>query len=209
MQRLVREQVERMANGSVDRRVSRTRSALQQALNGLILKKGYEATSIGDICAAADVGRSTFYAHFKNKDDLKRSGLEPLHKFLHTQQNETLGLRKGDAHPFAFSLAMFEHARDYSQHYHALVGGRGGTVSLAKIREILSDLVRCDLAITADRPLSRAMPRDFVVQYVGGAFMSVLTWWLDGGAKQPPHEMDAMFRALVTKGIGLAKASCG
>ena len=193
-----------MAKGSIDRRVSRTRNALQQALCGLILKKGYDAISIGDICTAADVGRSTFYAHFKNKDALKRSGLEPLHKFLHTQQNESLRSRKCESRPFAFSLAMFEHARDHSRHYRALVGGRGGTVSLAKIREILSDLVRGELATNADRRQLQSMSREFMVQYVVGSFMSVLTWWLVGGAKQSPREMDAMFRALAIDGVGRA-----
>ena len=43
--------------------------------------------------------------------------------------------------------------------------------------------------------------RDFVVQYVVGAYMAVLTWWLDGGAKLATQKMDAMFRSLATEGI--------
>src|SRR5258708_21741373 len=66
-----------MARGSIDRRIELTRAILRHALSSLILKKGYEAISITDICEAANVARSTFYAHFSSKDDLKRSGLEP------------------------------------------------------------------------------------------------------------------------------------
>jgi AcrR family transcriptional regulator len=75
------------ASPSIDRRVARTRHALQQAFLSLILSKGYEATTIDEICAVANVGRSTFYAHFTGKDDLKRSGLDHLRRTLQARQN--------------------------------------------------------------------------------------------------------------------------
>ena len=70
----------KLAIHAIDRRIPRTRAMLQHALTSLILKKGYEATTIQDICDAANVGRSTFYAHYTSKDDLKRSGFEHLRK---------------------------------------------------------------------------------------------------------------------------------
>jgi AcrR family transcriptional regulator len=66
----------------MDRRVARTRALLQQAHLSLILEKGYEATTVEDICQVANVGRSTFYAHYASKEDLKRSGLEQLREEL-------------------------------------------------------------------------------------------------------------------------------
>ena len=45
------------------------------------------------------------------------------------------------------------------------------------------------------------IPREFVVQYVVGAFMAVMTWWLDAGAKLSPQRIDAMFRRLAIEGI--------
>ena len=45
------------------------------------------------------------------------------------------------------------------------------------------------------------IPREVVIQYVVGAYMAVLTWWLDGGARLPPQRIDAMFRHLATKGV--------
>jgi hypothetical protein len=77
---------------------------------------------------------------------------------------------------------------------------RGGAVSLGTIRHILSGLVRDELAATGAKS-SNTIPRDLVVQYVVGAFMAVMTWWLDGGAKLPPERMDAVFRLLATEGI--------
>ncbi len=190
------------AKHAMDRRIARTRALLQQALHPLILKKGYEAITIKDICDAANVGRSTFYAHYKSKDDLMRSHLEPLRKLLVDRQRDALAT-PGDIkdRSLAFSTAMFEHARDHRNHYRALVGSRGGTISLGAIRRILSDLVRGELAATARKNSASAIPRELVVQYVVGAFMAVLTWWLDGGAKLPPQRIDAIFRRLATEGI--------
>lgn len=175
---------------------------LQHALISLILKKDYEAITVQDICDAANVGRSTFYAHYTSKDDLKRSGLEHLRKELFDRQRDALATA-GDARDrsLGFSLTMFEHARDHIDLYRALVGGPGGSISLGGIRQILSDLVRNELAATVAKNSEDVIPRELVVQYVVGAYMAVLTWWLDGGAALPPQRIDAMFRSLATEGI--------
>src|SRR5215469_3593940 len=101
----------------IDRRVARTRALLHRAHLALILEKGYEAVTVEDICAAADVGRSTFYAHYPNKEALHRGGLDQLRHELVSRQAE-----HGDAGggPLAFSLPMFEHAREHLDIYRAI-----------------------------------------------------------------------------------------
>jgi AcrR family transcriptional regulator len=194
--------VMKLAKAVIDRRIPRTRAMLQHALTSLILKKGYEAITVQDICDEANVGRSTFYAHHTSKDDLKRSGFEHLRKELVDRQREAQAA-SGDIkdRSLGFSLTMFEHARDHIDLYRALIGGRGGTVSLGQIRQILSDLVRNEFAATVGNNSADIVPRELVVQYVVGAYMAVLIWWLDGGAKLPPKRIDAMFRRLATEGI--------
>jgi AcrR family transcriptional regulator len=180
---------------------------LQQALTSLTLKKGYEAITVEDICEAANVGRSTFYAYYTSKDDLKRSSLDHLRRQLLDHQQHVLGASENASNrSLAFSLPMFEHARDHIDLYRALVGNRGGAVALGTIRQILSDLVRDELRANAGTNRNRAIPRELVVHYVVGAYMAVLTWWLDGGAKLPPHQMDAVFRQLATEGTDLCTA---
>lgn len=191
-----------MTKHAIDRRAARTREMLHHALMSLILKRRYEAITIKDICDTANVGRSTFYAHYTSKDDLKRSGLESLRRLLVDRQRNALAA-PGDMRDrrLGFSLTMFEHARDHIDLYRALVGGRGGTVALGTIRRTLSDLVRDELAASADKNSADVIPREFVVQYLVGAYMAVLTWWLDGGAKLPPARIDAMFRRLAIEGM--------
>jgi AcrR family transcriptional regulator len=186
-----------MGQGSVDRRAARTRAKLHQALRSLIQQKGYDAITVEDVCAAADVGRSTFYAHYAGKDDLKQSGLEQLRRSLLEQQRAGSA---GEVDTPRFTLAMFRHARDHIDHYRALSGNRGGTLALGIIRQILSEVFRNELAIE-EVSSDEHPPRELVVEYVVGAYMAVLIRWLDGGAKLPPERIDAMFRRLTTEGL--------
>ena len=181
----------------MDRRVARSRTALQRALISLTLEKGYDAVTVGEICTAANVGRSTFYAHFTGKDDLKRRGLDHLRRELAERQSNA----RASGQPLGFSLAMLEHAREHLDLYRALAGSHGGAVAAEAIRHTIADLVRDELARDAGGPKADAVPRELVVAYVVGAFMAVLTWWLDGGARLPPVRIDAIFRRLATGGI--------
>ncbi len=54
----------------VDRRAARTIRAILQAYVGLVQERSYAGISVADIAARADVGRSTFYDHFRSKDDV-------------------------------------------------------------------------------------------------------------------------------------------
>ncbi|HEX7966897.1 MAG TPA: TetR/AcrR family transcriptional regulator [Stellaceae bacterium] len=182
---------------TIDRRAARTRRALHEALIALILRKGYEAITIQDIIDAADVGRSTFYAHYTGKEDLLRGGFETLRSELAGARQSASDRR--DAGPLAFSLAMFEHACRYKQVYRALVGGRGGTVAVNEIRRVLADLVQDELRGAWD---DKAVSRELAVEFVVSTFLTVLTWLLPRASKLTPLEADQMFRHLVIAGIG-------
>lgn len=182
----------------VDRRPARTRRALHDALISLILRKGYEALTIQQIIDEADVGRATFYAHYSSKQDLLRSGFETLREELLAAKRKAASgedVRHGE--PFAFSLAMFEHAYGYKKAYRALVGHRGGTIVIAELRRVLSALVREELPATRNDAAAL-----LTVEFVVGAFLTVLTWWLERKSDMTPAQVDSMFRRLVIHGIG-------
>jgi AcrR family transcriptional regulator len=152
----------------MDKRVTRTRETLQHALMSLIVSRGYDAIRVQDICETAGVGRSTFYAHYTDKDDLKRGALDRLKSELSGHCQERLG----------FLVPLFEHARDHLSLYRALKGSHAEAISMAALRTVLSELVEVDLRLSnPDRLL-----RDIEVQYIVGATMSVMTRWLDAGA---------------------------
>lgn len=188
----------------MDRRIPHTRSRLERALISLVLKNGYDAVSISDICQEAGVGRSTFYLHFSGKEDLKRSGLSHLRRRLADLQAEAAQAGP-DTPVLAFTSGLFEHARDHLDLYRALVGSRGGIVALSEIRDILCDLVRAEMPPPASSSAYEPASRELAVQYVTGALISVLTWWLDAGARIPPERLDAMVRRLAVDGIPMVR----
>jgi AcrR family transcriptional regulator len=190
-----------MTGRSIDRRVARTRAMLHDALLSLLEKKAYETITAEDICARANVGRSTFYAHYTSKDDLMRSGLKQLRELLLDRQRDAAVPRDETRQGLSFSLTMFEHARDHMHLHRTLVGNRGGAIAFGMIRQMLGDLVRGELAADTVENSKDAMPRELIVQFVVGAYMAVVTWWLEGGARLAPQQIDGVFRRLATEGI--------
>ena len=130
----------------VDRRVQRTRDVLHQALISLTIEKGYEVITVQDIIDRANVGRSTFYAHYAGKQDLLMNGLKNLSKHLLAHQRAALAQKGGFREQgFGFSLAFFEHVHSHRNVYHAIVGRQSGGIVFSEFRAMLSDLVRSDL----------------------------------------------------------------
>lgn len=194
----------------IDRRAARTREMLHHALMSLALEKDYDEVTVAEVCDRADVGRSTFYAHFTSKDDLRRHGVGHVRKSIFDQHKAAVAA-DGDLldRPLAFSLTLFEHARDHLERHRALAGSDSASLVLATVRQTVSDLVRDELASGAETDSAAAIPNEVVVSYVVGAFMAVLTWWLDGGAKLPAEHLDGMFRRLATEGIMQQRSRSG
>ena len=183
-----------------DRRVLRTRRMLQEALTEMMTEKGYESTTVQDIIDRANVGRSTFYAHFADKDTLLSSAIEDLRSELVQEQQRALDGPGGpDVRGLGFSLPMLEHAQGQVQLWEAIVGRESGAVVLQRLHRIFVELAEIDLrALGFEGP---AAQRDLAAQFVASAFTGVLRWWLDGGATLVPLEVDAIVRRLVMRGL--------
>src|SRR5688572_18028179 len=170
-----------------DRRVRRTKKLLREALVSLILERGWDAVSVQDVCARADVGRSTFYTHFADKEDLLVGGLDGLGQFLRAQTPASAG-----AKPLAFARGMIEHAHEQRRLFRAIVGKHSGHVVQQRFRQLLLELVREDFAA-----LGPAGPRlDAAVHYVAGAFFELLIWWLEARHPVKPSELEEQFHEL-------------
>ncbi|MEU8246303.1 TetR/AcrR family transcriptional regulator [Nonomuraea sp. NPDC048916] len=173
----------------------RTRRIIRQALVELILSKGYEAVTVTDIINRADVGRSTFYAHFTDKQEVLFSSLDELSELLRIapeSRSETL---------FAFSLPVFEHLQEQRRLARALLGRRGGTAIGARGEQIMADIVRDELLAALPEGCAPPVSLDLMVTCVTGAFMALLRRWADGELVATPAEMDAAFRAVVMPGL--------
>jgi AcrR family transcriptional regulator len=168
-----------------DRRVLRTQRALREALLHLVRERGWDRVSVQDVCDRADVGRSTFYLHFADREELLVSGFGDLRQTLRTH------LAPADGEPLGFTMALIEHAREFREIYKALVGRRTGRLVQQSFMDVLKDLVAEDLV----RGASSAVP-DIAVSYVAGAFWEVLSWWFEQRKPLPAVEVAAAFKQL-------------
>jgi AcrR family transcriptional regulator len=187
-----------MQEKNEDRRIQRTRKALQDALLALILEKGYEAVTIQDVIDRANVGRSTFYLHFQDKDALFFSEFETLRTLF---ERHLLSQPMMDTSPWNLSLAMFRHAQENRQLYTALAGKQGGNLALTHIQKYLGSLLRVHLKQQFPQKENLPVPLEILAHYLINAFMSLLTWWLDHDLPYPAERMNDMFRQLTQPGV--------
>jgi len=195
--------VRKVTNVSEDRRVRRTRRLLHEALVALILDKGYDQVTVQDVLDRADIGRATFYAHFRDKDDLLVSGAEEIRESLRQQMAAFIAgpARETDG-GMGVTRILFEHAEAHRSLYRALIGKRGGGVLFRHAHQDLSALFRehFEEAI-AVRGIQPAVPVDLVVQFLVSALLSLVAWWLDNDLPYSAEQMNRMFQQLMRSGV--------
>ncbi len=187
-----------------DRRVQRTRALLLIALLDLIVEQGYEDVTVQDIVDRANVGRSTFYAHFLDKRELLLSGVDGLQGLL-THEGTALDPSAAPrAHLLTFSLPLFQHVQSNLRFCRALLGTHSAAIVEPRIQRILAELVREELAACVPAGAVLAVPLDVVVQYTVSAFLRLLRWWMDQPRPCSAEEIDRQFRALTISAITAA-----
>ncbi|MDX8449249.1 TetR/AcrR family transcriptional regulator [Mesorhizobium captivum] len=182
---------------TIDRRVARTRALLQDALIALVPERGYAAITVDDICRQANVGRSTFYTHYADKDALRTATMEEHLRSL--SRGRTSESRETGNRLFEFSLPMFEHARAFRSLHHALLASTGDTMH-DELRERIRRAVRTELV--EKRIGDGDVPAEFAVQFIAGAFLAVLAWWIAEDGSLSPPQVDDLFQRMAAKGLG-------
>jgi AcrR family transcriptional regulator len=187
-----------MASAPTDRRVKRTRGLLRDALVGLMVERGWEAVNVQMVCERANVGRSTFYTHFADKEELLTSGFDDLRRMMAAQRAPGVGR-------IGFARGLIEHAYENKRLFRALVGRRSGQVVQNRFRLLVLDLTKDELA-----RLGVPTPRlDAVARYIGGAFTELLVWWLDKPSSVDVAELEGLFQELTGGVLDRISASAG
>jgi len=187
-----------MAKKVVDRRIQRTHKLLQDALLELILEKGYDAITVQDIIDRANMGRSTFYAHFEDKENLLLSEFEGMREqFDQHLLNQAVPAES----PWGLTLLMFQHAQSQHRLYKALIGKQGGNTMITHINNYLSALIQEHLKVQSSKKKKEGIPMEVLAYYLVSSFMSLMTWWLDHEMPYPPERMNEIFEELVRFGV--------
>ena len=189
-----------MTEKKLDRRVHRTRRLLHKALMTLILEKKYESITVQEILDRADVGRSTFYMHFRDKDELLIIGLQNVKSLLQSAQAASVAsLGKSYERIIGFSLAMFEHAHEFRAVNRALLGSSAEAVVRRYIHSALIAIVSQEVKVQLERRKRSDSPvsPELLTHFLVSTYISVLTWWLQTRNPARPNEIDAAYRHLV------------
>jgi len=181
---------------AADRRVQKTRALLHGALVSLVHEKPYDDIVVKEILARADVGRSTFYAHYRDKDELLECGIRDL---LRTDAPSAPASSGGAADQLLrFSLPFLAHIeRSRDGHDRPLDAERSDVVH-EHLRRVLEARLADELSTERRRRPARAceLPAELLARHMASTFVLVLAWWVEHPSLSA-RDVDAHFRALV------------
>lgn len=181
----------------MDARVRRTRDALGDALIALMQEKPFDMITVQEVLDRAGVGRSTFYTHYRDKDDLFMSDADEFFQRI----SMALSVHGEKSDRVAPVREFFAHVGEMRQLFAALVAS-------GKVYENL-ELAQGHFARGIERrlaelPRGRVIPanqRPPIAFAHSGALLSLLTWWLDHGMRESPALMDDLYHRMVWIGI--------
>lgn len=180
-----------------DRRVQRTQQSLREALIKLILEKHYDTISVQDIIDRANVGRSTFYLHFRDKEDLFRGDWQRMLEFF-VRQITPENLEKGRVFPIR---ELFEHLKDFHHLYRALVKSGKIDQLFAYGQKYLAEGIELRINSVLNTEEQTTVPLPILANYLASEVFSQLKWWLDNDMPYPPEQMDEIVHQLILPGF--------
>lgn len=193
-------QAEIMENKKPDRRARRTRKSLRDALVELILEKHYDSITVQNILDRADVGRSTFYEHFRDKEDLFRGDWERFLDFLIRDINFENTKKDG----FIPIKELFQHLIDLHPFYRALVKSRKSEQLFKTGHHHLAIAIENKLSLSLANEQPPLVPTAILSNYLVNEIFSLLRWWLDQNMPYTPERMDEIFHQLIMPGFRAA-----
>ena len=188
-----------MSDGKQDRRSQRTRHLLSAALVELIREKDYNTITVSDIIGRANVARSTFYAHYHDKDDLFVGEMDRVIEVLSERIPGQADM------PFFPSLGLFRHVGEEYELYKALVWTPGIDLLIKHMQKSLAQRIERGLEASGQK---FDIPLPVLASFIAGSFLTLLKWWLENKRVYSPEHMDGMFRKLAFPGIQSRRDQC-
>jgi AcrR family transcriptional regulator len=192
-----------MNNHKNDRRIERTRRQIKDALVSLMLEKDYDRITVQEIIDRADIGRSTFYAHYVDKEDLLLRGVAEI--VYGEELDKTIAAGLEHPHPAQLAgtismLPMFEHVRANDLVHKAMFEKNRQNPILEKGTEFLFENIRLQLTRLLNGKPS-GVPIPVLAQYLTGGLIALIKWWQEEGSGYSAQEMDELFQRMAMPGI--------
>ena len=176
-----------------DLRIRRTRKLLQKALLEAASEKGFAHATVRDIAERAMVNRATFYRHYEDKYDLLRQYMEELSGMIDSQGGASSsddGLDISTDSPPPGLVNLLRHIQANADFYRVMLGRQGDPTFCAQtFRDYIERGYRRMLSSQSPQSDSRCPPIDLTVNYILGAGISAIVWWLENDQPCPPEQM--------------------
>ena len=180
----------------MDRRQQKTREAIFHAFSTLLEKKSYNHITVQEILDTANIGRSTFYAHFETKEELVKSLCRELFDHIigtAMDKQDTHGLYACTNAPHSVICHILQHLQENDNNILTLLSCESSPIFMSYFKSGMEELVRSQLLGDTALP---GVPREFLVNHIAGSFVEMVQWWLDGGRKETPQTLDGYFRTV-------------
>lgn len=187
-----------------DRRSRKTRQGLRHALLILLKEKRYEEISVQDIIERADVARSTFYAHYVDKDDL----LTGQNGIFAESLGDDMAEHSAHAHDEGFSsLTWFQHIQAQGDVLKVIAKDPAMDIAMKTLRKLILRSVQEGLQTHHQSDGKTQVPMSLLADYLTDTLMSMVRWWYQNDMTYSPQQMDALFKQLVLPGVSAALTS--
>jgi AcrR family transcriptional regulator len=183
-----------------ERRRLRTHNLVIQTTLQLVLEKGYESITIQDITDRADLGRGTFYIHFKDKEEVVWTAFQELFEELEREAHRQLDRNLPQVEYFGL-LNIFRHADKNRDLYRVMFGGQGSAMLTARAQDFLAKVFLYDIRSAPQPPeINFNLPEEIEAQLLTGVITRLLYWWLETENGYSAEQMAAMtYMALYRK----------
>lgn len=183
----------------MDRRQQKTRAAIFAAFTSLLNRRSFSAVTVQDIIDEANIGRSTFYAHFATKDELLEAlCAELFDHIINTamDKQDTHGLYSCTYAKDSVICHILQHLQENDNNILTLLTCESSPIFLRYFKSGMDKLVKSQI-IKSETLRNSAVPAEFIINHVSGSFVEMVQWWLVGGCKQSPQELDSYFRSVI------------
>ena len=193
-----------MPTQQLDRRQRKTRKAIYDAFEALMRDAHYGTVTVAQIIERADVGRSTFYAHFETKDDLLDQMCRDMFDHIFEGVNEYCV-----THPTLVTESIegkLAHLLYHLRDTHSGVCGkliREGEPHFTTYFESQLDVLFGKVgqgSLGDDRAGRDAVPAEFVRVLRVSSFSHAVSWWFENGAAEPPEQVAAWYVSAMAVG---------
>ncbi|GHO49972.1 TetR/AcrR family transcriptional regulator [Ktedonospora formicarum] len=186
-----------MKQQKADRRSQRTYRLVSSAFAELMVEKPYDEILVQDILDRADIGRTTFYAHYFDKEDVLNTIIEQeLERLTHPITHATARQR------VVPSLELFEHVyHSQNRQFLALMRSRAGEPLWESLQAALCRAIESALSTLYAERRSPPIPLPVVSEYLAGSLLTLLKWWIEASMPYPPEQMESIFQQLALPGV--------